>query len=116
MGGFKGGAGAVQPAQVVVWSFDSGNIAPSARILHRRQQQMEIKPQFHSLPIDDTSRPRVLQRAPVHQAMSPLAVLSPNRDNSHSYQCAMTGGFSRHRSAKQRPQGILTAFERNRQQ
>jgi len=76
-------------------SFGSGNIALSARILHRKQQQMEIKPQFHSLPVDGTCLPKMLRHAAVRQAMSPLALLSRNRDDSNSHECARTGGFSR---------------------
>jgi hypothetical protein len=107
----------VQPAQVVVVSwFYSDNIAPSAPILHRKQQQMEIKPQFHSLPIDGTRRRKVLRHAPARPAMSPLAMLSRKRDDSQPHQCVRRGGFSRNRSRKQRQQGVLTAFERNRQQ
>lgn len=107
----------MQAAQVVAVSrFDSGNTAPSGRILHREQQQMEIKAQFHSLPIDGTRRRRMLRHAPVRQAMSALAMSSRNGDDGHPYQYARTGGFSRARSRKQRQQGILTAFERNRQQ
>jgi hypothetical protein len=107
----------VQPAQVVAVSqYDSGNTAPSARILHRQQQQMEIKAQFRSLPIDGTRRRKMLRHAPVRQAMSALAMSSRNRDDCDPYQSARTGGFSRARSRKQRQQGILTVFERNRQQ
>jgi len=117
MGGFKWAGGPLQTAQVLaVLPFDYGSTAPSARIINRQQHRMEIKARSRSGSIDGIAHRRTQRHAPVRRAMSALAVSSHDRKDRRSQHSARRGGFSRHRSTKQNRQGVLTAFERNRQQ